>query len=110
MNKEVNSKSEILGKRIFIDLSSPKTGSLGGKHYWLLVVDDFTDMTWSYSFKKKSETADKIISLIKDPTSKHRIVVKIVRCDNAGENIALQRACEKEGLGMSFELTAPGTP
>ena len=36
--------------------------------------------------------------------------MKIVRCDNAGENLALQRVCEKECLGVSFELTAPGTP
>ena len=60
--------------------------------------------------KKKSETAEKIISLIKDLKSKHGIVVRIVRCDNAGENLALQRACEKEGLGVRFELTAPSTP
>ena len=51
----------------------------------------------------------KILSLIKDLKSKYEIVVKIVRCDNAGENLALQRECEKEGLGISFELTAPGT-
>ena len=102
MNKGVSSKSKIPGKRIFIDISSPKTASLGGKHHWLLVVDDCTDMTWSFFLKKKSETSDKIISLIKDLKSKYEIVVKIVRCDNAGENLALQRACEKEGLGVSF--------
>ena len=48
--------------------------------------------------------------MIKDLKSKHGIVVRIMRCDNAGENLALQRACEKEGLGVRFELTAPGTP
>lgn len=67
-------------------------------------------MTRSYFLKKKSETADKIISLIKDLKSKHGIVVRIVRCDNAEENIALHHVCDKEGLGVSFELTAPGTP
>ena len=92
MNKGVNSKSEIPDKRIFIDISSPKTGILGGKHHWLLVVDDCTDMSWNYFLKKKSETADKIISLIKDLKSKHEIVVRIVRCDNDRENLSLQRA------------------
>ena len=48
MNKEVNSKSEIPGERIFIDISSGKKASLGGKHHWLLVVDDYTDMSLSY--------------------------------------------------------------
>ena len=110
IKKGVSSKSKIPGERIFIDISSPKTGSLGGKHHWLLVVDDCTDMTWSFFLKKKTKTSEKIISLIKDLKSKYEIVVKIVRCDNAGENLALQRACESEGLGISFELMAPGSP
>ena len=110
INKGLNSKSEIPGERIFIDISSPKTASLRGKHHWLWVVDDCTDMSWSYFKKKKSETADKIISLIKDLKCRHGIVVRIVCCDNAGENLALRRTCEKEGLGIRFELTAPGTP
>ena len=59
------------------------------------MVDDYTDMTWSYFLKKKSEILDKIISLIKDLKSKYKIVVNMVHCDNAGENLALQRACEK---------------
>ena len=100
---------EYPGERIFIDISSPKTASLGEKHHWLLVVDDCTDMSWSYFLKKKSETSNKINSLIKDLKSKHQIVVRIVRCDNTGENLALQCACEKEGLGIHFELTAPST-
>ena len=84
MNKGVTSKSKIPGERFFIDISPPKSASLGGKHHWLLKVDDCTNMMWSYFLKKKSETSDKIISLIKDLKSKYEIVVKIVRCDNAG--------------------------
>ena len=41
---------------------------------------------------------------------KHNITVKIVRCDNAGENEAFKEACKQEGLGISFEYTAPRTP
>ena len=108
MNKGVTSKKNP-GKRIFIDISSPMTVNLGGKHRWLLVVDDCTNMTWSYFLKKKSETSDKSLSLIKNLKSKYEIVVKIVFCDNEGENIALQHTCEKESLGVSFGLKAPGT-
>ena len=89
MNKGVTSNSKIPGERIFIDISSPKTAILGGKQHWLLVVDDCTSMTWSYILKKKSETSDKIISLIKDLKSKYEIVVKTVCCDNARENLSL---------------------
>ena len=48
--------------------------------------------------------------LIKDLKSKHGINVKYIRCDDAGENTKLEEACLKEGLGIQFEYTAPGTP
>ncbi len=31
-------------------------------------------------------------------------------CNNAGENVSLQKAYKQEGLGMFFEYTTPGTP
>ena len=37
MNKGVSSKSKIPGKRIFIDIGSPKTATLGGKHHLSLI-------------------------------------------------------------------------
>ena len=36
--------------------------------------------------------------------------VKFLRCDNAGENVSAEEACEEEGLGVTFECTAPNTP
>ena len=36
--------------------------------------------------------------------------MKIIRCDNAGENKVLERESDKNGLGIIFEYTAPGTP
>jgi len=32
------------------------------------------------------------------------------RCNNAGENRALESACIDKELGIVFEYTAPGTP
>ena len=37
-------------------------------------------------------------------------MARFVRCDNAGENLALQTLCEQEGLQVKFEFTEPGTP
>jgi hypothetical protein len=42
--KESETKSTIPGERIFIDTSSVKTKSFGGSKFWLLVVDDCTDV------------------------------------------------------------------
>ena len=36
--------------------------------------------------------------------------MKIIRCDNAGENNVLERESDKNELGIIFEHTAPGTP
>ena len=42
--------------------------------------------------------------------ARHEIQVKIIRCDNAGENKVLERESDKNDLGIIFEYTAPGTP
>jgi hypothetical protein len=60
--------------------------------------------------KKKSETEDIMVELIKDLKERHKVKVKNIRLDNAGENKALKARCLKEGLGINFEFTAPGTP
>jgi len=36
--------------------------------------------------------------------------VKSIRCDNAGENLKLEKESKKECLGVIFEYTAPNTP
>jgi len=33
-----------------------------------------------------------------------------IRCDNAGENRALESVCIDKELGIVFDYTAPGTP
>ena len=48
-------RSKIKGKRLFIDISSPSTISLGNKKHWLLVLKDNTNYAWSHHLKEKSE-------------------------------------------------------
>ena len=43
-------------------------------------------------------------------SSKYGIEVKRIRLDNSGEKRRLQKACDKQNLGVIFEFTAPGTP
>ena len=42
--------------------------------------------------------------------ARHKIQVKIIRCDNAGENKVLERDSDKNELRIILEYTAPGTP
>eukprot|EP00984_Skeletonema_dohrnii_P022875 scaffold11976_cov67-Skeletonema_dohrnii-CCMP3373.AAC.1 len=110
VSKEPNERSNIPGERLFIDISSPKQTSLGGKKHWLLALDDCTDSSWSWFMKKKDEQYTHLIGHIKDLKAKHNRVVKYIRCDNSGENRKLEELCKQEGLGITFEYTAPGTP
>ena len=40
----------------------------------------------------------------------HKVSVKYIHLDNAGENQALEREADKAGFGITFEYKAPGTP
>ena len=60
--------------------------------------------------REKSETSAQLINLVKHLKAANDIKVKIIRCDNAGENISLQKECKQHGLGITFQFTAPYTP
>ena len=47
---------------------------------------------------------------IKGLSRKHGIEIKKIRFDNSGENKSLQKKCDKQNLGVTFEFTALGTP
>ena len=51
---------------LHMDLFGPMSvGSLGGKKYTLMVVDEYTKYTWIIFFNPKSDALEEIISLIK---------------------------------------------
>jgi len=74
------------------------------------MMDDASDYCWSEFLKQKSELADRVINKIRDLKAKGIANVKVIRCDNAGENISLKQKCEALGLGINFEFTARNTP
>ena len=43
------------GYRLFIDISSFKHESMGGKRHWLIVADEFSDRSPSFFLKRKSD-------------------------------------------------------
>jgi hypothetical protein len=66
------------GERLFMDISSIKTTSYGGSKYWLLVVDNKTDYSWSYFLKRKSETKEKICALVLELKTKNGLNVLFI--------------------------------
>ena len=93
-----------------LDISKVKKKSFGGKNFWLLIVDDYLDMNWSFFLRHKSETARVVLKFIKKLMNEEGINVEIIRCDNAGENYKLKEVLENENMGIKFEFTAVDTP
>ena len=98
------------GCGVFMDICSFKQVSRGGNRHWLIVVDEFSDCTHSLFLKRKSDQTQIMLIWIRSLSKKHNIEIKRIRLDNSGENRSLQKECDKANLGITFEITAPGTP
>ena len=108
--KENNKKSEEPGTRMYLDISSMRKPSIGGRKHWALMVDEATKYKKSFFMKKKSDQIGEIVTWLKGLFAKYNIKVKYIRCDNSEENKSLEKRLNQEGLGVIFEYTAPGTP
>ena len=97
------------GELMYLDISSVAKSSASGAKNWILLMDDYTGFCISRFVKKKSSLPIVIMKVLHELKDKN-IQVQTIRCDNAGENRALQQSCQAEGLGIKFEYTAPGTP
>ena len=97
---------------MYLDISSMRKPSMGGRKQTLgdMLVNEAKKYTKSFFLKTKNEQVVPIIDWIKALRARHKIQVKIIRCDNAGENKVLERESDKNELGIIFEYTAPGTP
>ena len=95
---------------MYLDISSMRKPSMGGRQHWVMLVDEATKYKKSFFLKKKNEQVEPIIDWIKALKARHKIQVKIIRCDHAGENKVLERESEQKESGIIFEYTAPGTP
>ena len=84
--KKNEDKSQNPGERMYLDISSMRKPSMGERQHWVMLVDEATKYKKSFFLKKKNEQVEPIIDWIKALKARHEIQVKIIRCDNAGEN------------------------
>jgi hypothetical protein len=97
------------GQRIMFDISSVNTYSQGGNKFWLLVMDEFTKMKWSFFLKRKSDLVNTMMHFSQDAL-KIGIKIEYFRCDNSGENMAFKKRHDASTFKAIFEFTAPYTP
>ena len=68
---------------IHTDVWGPnKTASLGGKHYFVTFVDDFSRRVWVYTMKSKDEVFETFLVLKKMVENQTGRKIKVLRSDN----------------------------
>ncbi|RDX74664.1 hypothetical protein CR513_45562, partial [Mucuna pruriens] len=109
-SKNIVSTSRPL-KVLHIDLFGPtKTASLGGKHYGLVVVDNYSRWIWVMFLAYKDECFKVFYVLCKRIQNEKGINITSIRSDHGGEfeNENCQQFCEE--LGIHHNFSCPRTP
>jgi hypothetical protein len=97
-------------EKLYVDISTMATTSVGGKKNWVLIVDEFTHMKWSIFLKNKSEFPQKMVNFVKKMSNENH-QLKLIRLDNSGENAKFQELLADNNFGhILFQYTAPRTP
>ncbi|KAL2241232.1 UNVERIFIED_CONTAM: Retrovirus-related Pol polyprotein from transposon RE1 [Sesamum indicum] len=83
------STSSILFELVHVDIWGPyKQPSIGGCHYVLTLVDDYSRATWTYLMRYKSQTTSLLSSFIKQVQTQFGLQVRSLRTDNGPEFLA----------------------
>jgi hypothetical protein len=71
---------------VHTDLCGPtRTQSLQGENYFMLLIDDYTRMTWVSFLRNKSEAFEKFKSFKALVENETDLKIKCLRSDNGGE-------------------------
>src|SRR3954469_6771410 len=94
-----------------MDLFGPPTyDSLGGKKYYLVIVNDYSRYTWVYFFKRKSETQQTVIDFANEAQRQHNARILTIISDYGVEfkNYTLDEFLSDEGI--KHQYSTPYTP
>jgi hypothetical protein len=71
---------------VHTDLCGPsRTRIIQGEHYFMLIIDDYTRMTWVYFLKEKYEAFEKFKAFKTYVENETDLKIKCLRSDNGGE-------------------------
>lgn len=89
-----------------MDLASPtKTKSLGGKKYFMVMVDDFSRYTWLSFLKEKSKAFNEFLNICKWIQVEKDLTIKRIWSDHGRE---FSSWCEE--FGVKNEFLTPKIP
>ena len=95
--------SERILDYLHIDVWGPiKTISIGGNHYFMSFIDDYSRRCWVYTMKHKGEVLELFVESKKNMGRK----IKVLRSDNEGEYTSdpFLQLCRDEGIERYFTV------
>ena len=107
------SRSKEILDLVHFDLCGPMTiASLGGYHYYVTFVDDYSQKTWIYFLKTKEteELLNKFKEFKAQVESLSGKRIKILRSNNGGEYTSTEFNDLCKEAGIKRELTIPYNP
>jgi len=86
-----------------------QTPSIGGSHYVLTFIDDYTRKTWVFLLKQKSEVFEHFHQYMDLVENKSGYYIKVLRIDKGGEYISndFLRFCWEHGIHKQFTRYTP---
>ena len=96
---------------LHMDLFGPVSYiSIGGNKYGLVIVDDYSRLTWVFFLHDKSETKSILKTFIRKSQNEYEVKIKKIRSDNGSElkNTQIEEFLDDEGI--KHEFSAPYTP
>ena len=95
LKKETSRELTGPGELFSSDISSVQGKSYGGSKHWLLVMDVYSKMKWSFFLKEKSDQPNVLLKFVREIQDVQKIQIKRWRLDNAGENMKTKERATK---------------
>ena len=74
--------------------------SIGGKHYFVSFIDDYSRRCWEYTMKHKGQVLELFVEWKKNMEKKTGRKIKVLYSDNGGEYTSdpFLQLCHNEGI------------
>ena len=96
---------------VYTEVCGPmQTQSLGGSHYFITFVDDYSRYSRSYFMKHKSEALDKFKEFKAIAENESATKIKALRADRGGEYISQEFTSNLKQYGIQADSTAAYSP
>ncbi|KAH9697402.1 Integrase catalytic domain-containing protein [Citrus sinensis] len=89
------------------DVCGPtKTASIGGSHYFVTFIDDFSRRVWVYTMRAKDEVLEIFVKWKKLVETQTDRKITVLRYDNEGEYTSdpFLQVCQNEGIKRHFTV------